>query len=144
MLDILHTERQIKQIVTQIQPLPRSFASSYKRTLLKNLKYWHHHQNSIYTRYGRNMTFASYRSQWKLFRKSSARFGTQATTSSSCARKESTNGSQKATQAQQSSSNTIQIEIKSNSNQISYFQSTANLNKYLHVILWIIAAKIAM
>ena len=39
--------------------------------------------------------------------------------------------------AQKSSFNAIQIEIKSNSIQILYFQSTAKLNKYLNVILWI-------
>ena len=44
----MHAVQKIKQTVAQIQPLPRSFASSYKRTLLKNqsLKYSHRHQNS--------------------------------------------------------------------------------------------------
>ena len=34
--------------MAKIQPLPRSFVSSYKRTLLKNqsLKYWHRRRNS--------------------------------------------------------------------------------------------------
>ena len=44
----MHAVQKIKQTVAQIQPLPRSFASSYKRTLLKiqSLKYSHRHQNS--------------------------------------------------------------------------------------------------
>ena len=48
MLDILHTVRQIKQTVTQIQPLPCSFCIKLQTNIAKNqsLKYWHRHLNS--------------------------------------------------------------------------------------------------
>ena len=51
------------------------------------------------------------------------------------AREESTNGSQRASKAHQSSSNTIQIKIKSKSIEISCFQATAKFRKVLNVIL---------
>ena len=76
------------------------------------------------THSGNNETFARYRNQWG----KKSHIVCAIRLSSGCAREESTNESHKANQAQESSTKTIQIEIKSNSVQISYFYLAMKFN----------------